>query len=101
MGRSSTMVRRSSTRPVSDRRQSSDPFSMEGPAEAKTCHGGEAMINPLIAYQLAKEHQRELTDQAQQRVLVHLANDADGGCLAAVARHAVAPGVAALRRSPR
>jgi hypothetical protein len=59
------------------------------------------MINPLIAYQLVKEHQRELTDQAQQRVLAHLANDADGGRLAAVAPHAVAPGVAALRRSPR
>jgi hypothetical protein len=34
------------------------------------------MISRLIAYQLAEEHQRELTDQAQQRVLAHLANDA-------------------------
>jgi hypothetical protein len=59
------------------------------------------MINPLIAYELAKEHQRVLADEARQRALARQSNAADGGRLAARVRHAVALGFAALRRSSR
>ena len=59
------------------------------------------MINPLIAYELAKEHQRVLADEARQRALAHQSNAADGGRQAALVRRAVAQGLAALRRSPR
>jgi hypothetical protein len=57
------------------------------------------MINPLIAYEIAKEHQRVLADEARQRVLAHQSNAADGGRQAARVLRAVAQGFAALRRS--
>jgi hypothetical protein len=59
------------------------------------------MINPLIAYEIAKEHQRVLADEARQSVLARQSNAADGGCQAARVRRAVAQGFAALRRSSR
>jgi hypothetical protein len=58
------------------------------------------MINPLIAHEIAKEHQRVLADEARQRVLAHQSN-ADGGRRAARVRRAVAQGLAAPRRSSR
>jgi hypothetical protein len=57
------------------------------------------MINPLIAYELAKEHQRVPADEARHRVLAHQSNAADGGRQAARVLRAVAKGPAALRRS--
>ena len=59
------------------------------------------MINPLLAYELAKEHQRGLADEARQRALAHQSNAAGGGRLAALVHRAVAQGFAALRRSSR
>jgi hypothetical protein len=59
------------------------------------------MINPLIAHEIAKEHQRVLADEARQRVLAHQSNAADGGRQAARVRRAVAQGLAAPRSSSR
>ena len=60
------------------------------------------MINPLIAHEIAKEHQRVLADEARQRVLARHSNAAaDGGRQAARVRRVVAQGFAALRRSSR
>ena len=59
------------------------------------------MINPLIAHEIAKEHQRVLADEARQSVLARQSNAADGGRQAARVRRVVAQGFAALRRSSR
>jgi hypothetical protein len=59
------------------------------------------MINPLIAYEIAKDHQRALADEARQRALAHQSNAADDGRQGARVRRAVAQGLAALRRSSR
>jgi len=104
MVRPLTIVQRASTRPVSDRRgDHATRFRWKGIClvEAETRHEGKAMINPLIAYELAKEHQRDLADRGQQRVLAHDANAADGRSLAALVRRAVVQGFATLRRSSR